>query len=277
MHKILFFTYGMFYKKYKIELWKPKFASWTYGPVELNYRFNKESLVGEIDINSLNVKQQEFLNNLIKNLLKLSVWTLVDYSHTTKPYINGLNNKNKIIDNNEIMNSNFKFSFADKYNIRNILGFQKSNNEFYTPEEPIINLLEILQIPKSKVIWCPFDKKESNFVKILQANNYKVIYSHIDDGCDFFNYEPKQKYDLIISNPPFTKKRLLIERCEQLKKPFCLLYGTTIFSQSMGNTLNRLKFLFIQNNIKFTTNETGKTKSFQCCWVMNKKFEYYGD
>jgi hypothetical protein len=66
---------------------------------------------------------------------------------------------------------------------------------------------------------------------------------------------------------------MLIERCEAFKKPFCLLYGATICSQSMGNTLNRCKFHFIQRNVKFHL-PTGEHKSFQCLWLFNKDFPW---
>ncbi|WP_051418392.1 hypothetical protein [Mesoplasma seiffertii] len=160
------------------------------------------------------------------------------------------------------------------YNIRNILGYQRANNnEFYTPAEPIQELIKMLKIPKNKIIWCPFDTSESEFVKEFQKNGYKVIYSHLDFNQDFYLYEPSEKWDLIISNPPFTAKRLLIERCESFKKPFCLLYGATIFSQSMGNTLNRCEFYFLQKNIKFILKDGG-TKSFQCAWIFSKEFPW---
>lgn len=157
---------------------------------------------------------------------------------------------------------------SQKYSIANILGFQKKNDEFYTSEETVKKLIQILQLPKNSIIWCPFDTEESQFVKQL-SKRWKVVRSHINEGKDFYNYQPK-KWDIIISNPPFSKKRILIERCINFKKPFILLYGTTIFSQSMGNTLNLCDFHFIQRNCKFTCQEEGKIKSFQCCWVMNK-------
>ena len=159
----------------------------------------------------------------------------------------------------------------NNYSIRNILGYQKSNDEFYTSKETVEKLLKILNLPKNVVIWCPFDKPESEFVRQF-SKTYDVIASHIDNGQDFYKYCPKRKWDLIISNPPFSKKRILIERCMKLKKSFCLLYGTTIFSQSMGNTLNECEFWFIQNNCKFKS-KNGSIKSFQCCWVMSKGFK----
>lgn len=156
-----------------------------------------------------------------------------------------------------------------EYNIKNILGNQKTNNEYYTPKQTVIDLIEKIKLPKNKIIWCPFDKGDSEFVIEFRKAGYKVIHSHIDNGEDFYTYTPNEHWDIIISNPPFSNKRLLIERCESFNKDFCLLYGCTIFSQSMGNTLNRCAFWFIQKNIKFISN-TQTLKSFQCCWVTNK-------
>jgi len=49
-----------------------------------------------------------------------------------------------------------------------------------------------------------------------------VIYTHIDDGKDFFKFEPDE-YDAIISNPPFSKKDRVLKRLYQLDKPFAVL------------------------------------------------------
>lgn len=166
---------------------------------------------------------------------------------------------------------------STKYSLRNILGFQKPNDEFYTSKETVLQLIKILKLPKTFTIWCPFDKSNSEFVINFRKKGWKVICSHINDdklkNHDFYKYTPSKKWDVIISNPPFSKKRILIERCLKFKKPFCLLYGSTIFSQSMGNTLNKCAFWFIQNNCKFTTQKPNVCKSFQCCWLMSKDFK----
>lgn len=98
-----------------------------------------------------------------------------------------------------------------------------SGDEVYTPFYAVEPLLEF--IPKSKTIWCPFDKEWSAFVQLFTKNGNKVIYSHIDDsrGGDFFYYEPKEHYDIIISNPPYSKKDKVLKKCYELNKPFCLL------------------------------------------------------
>lgn len=94
------------------------------------------------------------------------------------------------------------------------------SDEFYTLEYAIKPLLKY--IPSDKTIWCPFDKSESNFVKLFEAKGNKVIYGHIEDGKDFFDYEP-QNYDYIISNPPYSLRTPILERLFLLNKPFALL------------------------------------------------------
>jgi hypothetical protein len=94
------------------------------------------------------------------------------------------------------------------------------NDECYTPRYVVEAILQY--IPKNKVIWCPFDKEESFFVKVLKENGYEVVFSHIDNGEDFFDFEPSH-WDIIVSNPPFSNKRKFFERAFQLGKPFMLL------------------------------------------------------
>lgn len=96
----------------------------------------------------------------------------------------------------------------------------EESNEQYTPYyavEPIKRY-----IPKSMKIWCPFDCEWSAFVQQFKAGGWQIEYSSIVDGKDFFNYEPKE-YDIIVSNPPFTKKDEVIKRLYELKKPFAIL------------------------------------------------------
>ena len=74
------------------------------------------------------------------------------------------------------------------------------NDEFYTPSYAVKPLLKYIE--KDKIIWCPFDTKDSRFVKMLKDNGNKVIHSHLDEGRDFFKVKPKN-FDYIISNPPY--------------------------------------------------------------------------
>ncbi len=93
------------------------------------------------------------------------------------------------------------------------------NNEFYTPEYVVEHITEY--VPKDAVIWCPFDTKDSHFVKVLSRTN-KVLYSHIADGCDYYETNP-DGWDIMISNPPFQGKKQIFERALEFGKPFALL------------------------------------------------------
>lgn len=98
----------------------------------------------------------------------------------------------------------------------------KESDERYTPEYAVLPLLEFLEPFKGQTIWCPFDKPESEFVKVLTAYDYDVVYTHIDNGQDFYKYEPEH-WDLAISNPPFSDKRYTFERLLSFNKPFAML------------------------------------------------------
>jgi len=98
---------------------------------------------------------------------------------------------------------------------------QNKADEYFTKGYVIKPLLKY--IGSAKTIWCPFDNKESNFVRLLKKNYNDVIYSHIDLGQDFFIWEPSQSYDYIISNPPYSKREQILERLFLLRKPFAIL------------------------------------------------------
>jgi hypothetical protein len=100
----------------------------------------------------------------------------------------------------------------------------KASDEVYTPAyavKPILKYIEMIDFPMT--IWCPFDTEESEFVKLIRAAGHKVIYSHIDDGRNFFYWKPEEHYDAIISNPPFSIKDDILKRLYELDKPYAML------------------------------------------------------
>jgi len=124
-------------------------------------------------------------------------------------------------------------------------------------------VLPILKyIPKNAIVWCPFDTIESNFVKEIQKTN-KIIYSHIDTGQDFFEYEPKE-WDIIISNPPFTNKRKYFERALSFGKPFALIMSLTWLNDAAPKQLfmyKDLQLLMFDKRMKFNGMKTQITFS----------------
>ena len=126
------------------------------------------------------------------------------------------------------------------------------NDECYTPAYGVTPLLEYIK--PNDIVWCPFDDENSEFVKIFKKNNIKVIYSHIKYGQDFFKYEPKEKWTILISNPPFTRKKEIFERALSFNKPFALLMTASCLNDSapVKLFLNRnLEILHFTKRMKF--------------------------
>ena len=138
-------------------------------------------------------------------------------------------------------------------NSRDILYSAGRNDECYTPRYAVLPLLDFLESFRGKVIWCPFDTDRSEFVKVLRENNFNVVHSHIDNGQDFYTYEPKN-WDIIVSNPPFTNKRKIFERCLSFGKPFALLMSNTWLNDAAPKQLffdRDLQLLMFDKRIEF--------------------------
>jgi len=126
---------------------------------------------------------------------------------------------------------------------------------YETPKYVVEILLPYLKQTNIKTIWCPFDKEHSEYTQVLKQNGYKVINGHINDGKDFFKYEP-ENYDAIISNPPFSVKNEILERCIELDKPFALLLSATcIQSASLIRIIQKAKnfnFIIFDKRISYS-------------------------
>lgn len=145
-------------------------------------------------------------------------------------------------------------------------------DEYYTPQ--IITDAIAKYLKQFNTVWCPFDTEDSEFVHSLQRAGIKVIHSHISEGKDFFEYEPA-KYDAIVSNPPFTRKKEVIKRCKKLGKPFAMLLPMTVLNyQDFLNTLieNKieLQLLIFDKKVSFDGNTSSFNSSFFCEGILPK-------
>jgi hypothetical protein len=113
------------------------------------------------------------------------------------------------------------------------------NDEWYTPSYAIIPLIKYLK-PNS-TIWCPFDTKESYYVKVFEKNGFKVMPTHLSIGKDFFT--ENIECDYIISNPPYSKKNDVLKRLFKLGKPFAMLVGSVgLFEGERFNLFSKNEF-----------------------------------
>ena len=156
--------------------------------------------------------------------------------------------------------------FKNKIDSRSVLYSKGNNDECHTPNYAVLPILKY--IPKGAVVWCPFDTEESEFVKEISKTN-KVIFSHINNGQDFYNYEPNEKWDMIISNPPFTNKRKIFERALSFNKPFALIMSNTWLNDSAPKQLFKekdLQLLMFEQRIKYNDNNKITFSSSYYCF-----------
>ena len=159
---------------------------------------------------------------------------------------------------------------------QSILYSNGRNDECYTPRYVVKELMPYL--PKDKVVWCPFDTEESEFVKVLSEEGFQVVNSHISYGQDYYTYEPNH-WDIIVSNPPFTNKRKIFERALSFNKSFALLMSNTWLNDSAPKVLFKekdLQLLMFRNRIKFLNNGIVNNKitfssSFFCWGLLPKQ------
>jgi len=145
----------------------------------------------------------------------------------------------------------------------------KASDEVFTPKYAVLPLVKY--IPNGSTIWCPFDTLESEYVKVFIKNGHKVIHSHIDEGKNFFEYEPEE-YDVIISNPPFSIKDDVIKHLYELDKPYAMLLPIpTLQGQKRFEYMkDGLQILSFNKRINFYTDssrkEVQKGVSFGCAY-----------
>ena len=128
----------------------------------------------------------------------------------------------------------------------------EDGDEVYTPYYAVDPILEF--VPKDKIIWCPFDEEWSAFYQTFKRGGYNVVRSSLSEGQDFFQYEPKE-WDIMISNPPFSKKVQVMKRAFELGKPFALILpANSIQHQKLHKIFNNdIQMLAFDARIGFHT------------------------
>ena len=96
----------------------------------------------------------------------------------------------------------------------------KKQDDLFTPAYAVDPIIKYLS--KDKIIWCPWDCEWSAFYQRLKEEGFKVVRSSLEEGEDFFEYEPDE-CDIVVSNPPFSIKDKVLERLYSFNKPFAIL------------------------------------------------------
>ena len=148
--------------------------------------------------------------------------------------------------------------------------FEK-HDSYMTPKYAWENIQHF--IPREKVIWESFygDGKSGDYLKEL---GFKVIHK----DADFFE---KDYGDIIVSNPPFSLSKRVMERLKYLDKPFIIILPSAkICTSYVRETFKEnLQIIIPRKRIHFTKLVNGVVPdgwksacSFECfyyCYKMN--------
>lgn len=125
-------------------------------------------------------------------------------------------------------------------------------------------------IPKDKIIWSPFycDGKQKEYFKDM---GFDIIH----EDKDFFSYTPE--YDIVIDNPPFSKKKEILAKLKELDKPFILIVPSMMLSYKyfQEDFKNNIQVIIPSKRINFKHLNSDKKNysppfaSFYFCYKMN--------
>ena len=132
----------------------------------------------------------------------------------------------------------------------------RKDNEFYTRFEDIEKELGSYDW-SNKIIGCPADSEESEFVRFFKNRAKKVIYWQ-----EIFDEEKYKEVDVIVTNPPFSEYTKYLKFLKELNKPFYLVAPTIIVRKSLIEIPN---IRFGKNTISHFKNN----KIAPCCWITN--------
>jgi hypothetical protein len=94
--------------------------------------------------------------------------------------------------------------------------FQK-HDDYMTPNYAWDDIKEF--IPKDKIIWEAFYGNGESGKYLKEKMNLNIIHEEID----FFDDNTLPEFDMIVSNPPFSKSKEVFKRLKQLDKPFIII------------------------------------------------------
>ncbi len=143
-------------------------------------------------------------------------------------------------------------------------------DELFTPAYAVKPLLPY--IPKNWIIW-ECTSNDNNIAKVFKEAGYTVIETHKDNGIDFLKDGLDFDFDVIITNPPYSKKNKekFLQRCYDYNKPFALLLPTTATNGVERNKLYAkysIEILVFNRRVCFTGKDKHWKHSNWYCWKL---------
>ena len=145
----------------------------------------------------------------------------------------------------------------------NILKKHKCDN-YDTPLYVWKMITDYLNLDKSAIIYDPFINtgKSKEYLNQLGYNNV------IHEKENFFSNYQNKKYDILISNPPFSTKQKILKILYELDKPFILILPTSIISKLyvkniFGDDIYKIQYIVPNRRLQF---EVDGYNQKRCCF-----------
>lgn len=136
-------------------------------------------------------------------------------------------------------------------------------NEYFKLEKDVRTIAGNL-IPDLN-IWCPFDTEKSPFPHVLREYGYTVTAT----SSDFFTTELPPGCDAVVSNPPFSRKKEILQRLKDLNLPFALLLPFLFLNDGVPLDYGH-QIILIQKRVHFVIPEIGElNKPRVNCFVIS--------
>ena len=150
---------------------------------------------------------------------------------------------------------------------RKIIDFK--NDDHYNTTKNMWESISHL-IPKDKILFEGFmkDNYSSKSVLILRELGFDVVG---DPTIDFFGEIPK--YDILVSNPPYSIKKKIFERLSVLNKPFILILPISTITKQFTKCLERdkLQMIIPSKRMQFEKADIPLSRCwFDCCYLCYK-------
>jgi hypothetical protein len=128
---------------------------------------------------------------------------------------------------------------------------KKYSDDFQTPSYALKPLIPFLN--KEWIIWECAEGK-GNLTNELKRLGFKVIGTDILSGKDFLKWQP-EKFDCIVTNPPYSLRYEFIKRAYELNKPFAMLMTLTTLEGKRQELFEKygIELLLLNKRINFET------------------------
>lgn len=146
----------------------------------------------------------------------------------------------------------------------------EKNDNYTTPKEAFEMLLPYIDI--NLIVYEPFycDGLSGKYLRDIGFKNV------IHENEDFYDNWSKYKFDIILTNPPYSSKVRVFKQLYKINKPFCVLVPvstiTKLFIRKIfGNDINEIQMIIPNKRIHFNKNGNETKKCcFDTLWLCYK-------